>query len=56
VIRRDDHAYHYRSDKNVRIRTLSPLPLEKDVEFYEVTLLPGGKLKSAAHYTVRASS
>ena len=32
-------------------RTLSPLPLEKDVEFYEVTLLPGGVLKSAAHYT-----
>ena len=51
VIRRDDQSYHYRSDKNVRIRTLSPLPLEKDVEFYEVTLLPGGVLKSAAHYT-----
>ena len=51
VIRRDDHAYHYRSDKNVRIRTLSPLPLEQDVEFYEVTILPGGKLTSAAHYT-----
>ena len=51
VIRRDDQSYHYRSDKNGRIRTLSPLPLEKDVEFYEVTLLPGGVLKSAAHYT-----
>ena len=50
VIRREDHAYHFRSDKNVRIRTLSPLPLEKDVEFYEVTLQPGGVLKSAAHY------
>ena len=51
VIRREDRAYHFRSDKNVRIRTLSPLPLEKDVEFYEVTLQPGGALKSAAHYT-----
>src|SRR4051795_5219571 len=25
VIRADDRAYHYRSDKHVRIRTLSPL-------------------------------
>src|SRR5262249_49095378 len=25
VIRGDDHAFHYRSDKNCRIRTLSPL-------------------------------
>src|SRR5262245_8611492 len=33
VIRADDHAFHYRSDKDCRIRTLSPLNLEKDVEF-----------------------
>src|SRR2546422_10449718 len=32
VIRADDRAYHYRSDRNCRIRTLSPLHLEKDVE------------------------
>src|SRR5438093_7349320 len=44
VIRADDKAYHYRSDKNCRIRTLSPLNLEKDVEFYEVQLQPGGAL------------
>lgn len=50
VIRASDHAYHYRSDKDCRIRTLSPLPLEKDVEFYEVLLLPGGSLRSAAHF------
>jgi transcriptional regulator with XRE-family HTH domain len=50
VIRRGDQSYHYRSDEHVRIRTLSPLPLEKDVEFYEVTLQPGGVLASAAHY------
>jgi transcriptional regulator with XRE-family HTH domain len=50
VIRADDRAYHYRSDKDCRIRTLSPLNLEKDVEFYEVTLQPGGALRSAAHY------
>jgi transcriptional regulator with XRE-family HTH domain len=50
VIRADDHTYHYRSDKNCRIRTLSPLNLEKDVEFYEVLLQPGGALRSAPHF------
>jgi transcriptional regulator with XRE-family HTH domain len=50
VIRANDHAYHYRSDENCRIRTLSPLNLEKDVEFYEVQLKPGGVLRSAAHF------
>lgn len=50
VIRAHDHAYDYRSDKSCRIRTLSPLNLEKDVEFYEVQLQPGGELRSAAHF------
>ena len=50
VIRADDRAYHYRSDKNCQIRTLSPLNLEKDVEFYEVQLQPGGELRSAPHF------
>ena len=49
-IRADDHTYHYRSDKYCRIRTLSPLNLEKDVEFYEVLLQPGGALRSAPHF------
>jgi len=50
VARADDKAYHYRSDKFVRIRTLSPLNLEKDVELYEVQLQPGGALRSAPHF------
>jgi len=50
VIRADDHAYHYRSDKDCGIRTLSPLNLEKDVEFYEVRLQPGGALRSSPHF------
>jgi len=50
VIRSEDHAFHYRSDKYCRIRTLSPLNLEKDVEFYEVQLQPGGALRSAPHF------
>ena len=50
VIRANDRTYHYRSDKSCRIRTLSPLNLEKDVEFYEVQLQPGGALRSSAHF------
>lgn len=50
VIRASDREYHYRSDRNCRIRTLSPLHLEKDVEFYEIELRPGSRLKSAAHF------
>ena len=50
VIRADDHTYHYRSDRDCRIRTLSPLNLEKDVEIYEVRLNEGGALRSAAHF------
>src|SRR5690606_8866932 len=50
VIRANDPAFHYRSDAHCRIRTLSPLNLEKDVEFYEVQLEPGGELRSAPHF------
>jgi len=50
VIRADDHTYHFRSGENYRIRTLSPLNLEKDIEFYEVRLSRGGELRSAPHF------
>lgn len=50
VIRANDKAYHYRSDRDYRIRTLSPLHLEKSVEYYELVLRPGGALKSAPHF------
>ncbi len=50
VIRSDDQSHIFRSDENCTIRTLSPLDLEKDVEFYEVLLRPGGLLRSAAHF------
>lgn len=50
VIRASDHAFHYRSDSHVKIRTLSPLHLEKDVEFYEVQLKEGGALRSSPHF------
>ncbi|MEO8027906.1 MAG: XRE family transcriptional regulator [Bryobacteraceae bacterium] len=50
VIRADDRAYYYKSDKDCQIRTLSPLHLEKDVEFYEVRLKQRGALRSSAHF------
>ncbi|MES2596933.1 MAG: XRE family transcriptional regulator [Verrucomicrobiota bacterium] len=50
VIRANDRAQVYRSDKQHEIRTLSPLNLEKDVEFYEVSLRPGGALRSQPHF------
>lgn len=49
LIRADDKAQVFRSDKQCQIRTLSPLNLEKDVEFYELRLPPGGALRSQAH-------
>ncbi len=50
VIRASDRAQVYRSDKHCEIRTLSPLNLEKDVEFYQLTLKPSGALRSQAHF------
>lgn len=50
TIRAADRAQIFRADKHCQIRTLSPLNLEKDVEFYEVTLRPGGALRSQPHY------
>jgi transcriptional regulator with XRE-family HTH domain len=51
VIRGGDRGQLYRSDKDCQIRTLSPLQLEKDVEFYQVRLQPGGTLRSAPHFS-----
>jgi len=50
VIRSDDAAYHYRTDKECCIRTLSPLYLEKEAEFYEVRLSARASLRSSAHF------
>ncbi len=50
VVRADDRAALYRSDEHCEIRTLSPLHLEKDVEFYQVRLKSGGALHSAPHF------
>jgi transcriptional regulator with XRE-family HTH domain len=50
VIRGADRSYQYRSDRHCRIRTLSPLHLEKSVEYYEIVLRPGGALRSLPHF------
>lgn len=50
IIRSSDGVHLFRDDKQCRIRTLSPLSLEKNVEFYEVVLRPNGALRSAAHF------
>jgi transcriptional regulator with XRE-family HTH domain len=49
VTRADDSAQVFRSDKLCEIRTLSPLHLEKDIEFYEIRLPPNGSLASQPH-------
>src|SRR3989344_6985019 len=50
MIRANDEHYVFLKNENCRIRTLSPLDLEKQIEFYEITFAPKGKLKSEAHY------
>ncbi len=50
VIRASDRAHIFRSDRHCQIRTLSPLHMEKDFEFYEVRLLMNGALRSAPHF------
>jgi transcriptional regulator with XRE-family HTH domain len=50
VVRADDRSHIFRSDSDCQIRTLSPLNLEKDVEFYEVKLNRAGALRSSPHF------
>src|ERR1700710_619008 len=49
-IRADDPQQVYRDDDRCRIRTLSPLTAERDLEVYEVTFPPRGELRSAPHF------
>jgi transcriptional regulator with XRE-family HTH domain len=50
VIRADDPQYVYRADEHCRIRTLSPLTAQRELEFYEVTFPARGELRSAPHF------
>jgi len=40
----------FRADQECQIRTLSPLHMEKSVEYYELRIAPKAGLKSAAHF------
>ena len=50
VVHGDDPNNLFRSDKEIQIRTLSPIHMEKNIEFYELTIAPGSRLASAPHY------
>ncbi len=50
IVRANDPAHLYRSDSSCRIRTLSPLSMEKNTEFYELKLAAGAALASAPHF------
>ena len=50
IVHGDDANNIFREDDECRIRTLSPLHMEKDIEFYELRIAPKSKLTSAAHY------
>lgn len=50
VIRHDNPNHQFRTDKQCRIRTLSPLNSEKAVEFYELVISPNSELRSAPHF------
>ena len=50
VVRGDDPATLFRADGECELRTLSPLQLEKNIEFYAIVLKPGAELRSEAHF------
>jgi len=50
IIPASDHRYTFRADTNCTVRTLSPLNLEKNIEFYRVTLERGAELASESHF------
>jgi len=50
TIRADDERYIFVNNTQCTIRTLSPLSLEKDIEFYQIDLQPSGRLESEPHF------
>lgn len=50
LVHGDDPNMLFRSDDRCQIRTLSPLHMERNIEFYEIRLAPGTELRSAPHY------
>jgi transcriptional regulator with XRE-family HTH domain len=50
VVHADDPNNLFRVDEECKIRTLSPLHIEKNVEFYELKIAAKASLKSGAHF------
>lgn len=50
TIRGNDERTLFPANPGCTIRTLSPLDLEKQIEFYELNFVPKGALTSDAHY------
>lgn len=50
VVHGEDKSNLFRSDKECQLRTLSPLHIEKNIEFYELKIAPNASLASAPHY------
>lgn len=50
VVHGSDANNLFRSDDECQVRTLSPLHMEKNIEFYELRIEPGAALSSAPHY------
>ena len=50
IIPASDDRYTFRTDHNCTIRTLSPLNMEKNIEFYRMTLEQGAALDSEPHF------
>lgn len=50
VVYGDDPNNLFRSDTECKIRTLSPLHMENNIEFYELKIAPKASLSSAPHY------
>jgi transcriptional regulator with XRE-family HTH domain len=50
IVHGNDPNNLFRADGKCRIRTLSPLHMEKNVEFYEIRIAPGAELASSPHF------
>lgn len=50
VVHGDDPNNQFRADDECQIRTLSPLHMERNIEFYELRIAIGASLDSAPHY------
>lgn len=50
VVHGDDASNLFRADEECQIRTLSPLHMERNIEFYELRIAPQASLASAPHF------